>query len=185
MRLEKQEKQKFHGRFGESGHYYFSLTQTDNRFALCRACLRFDAKVTIKFKRIYGSMLDVERCSIVKYENLKQLTERYQAIDELAFGGEFYRYDKEYCPEGAFFPFIRATGKTRLEIIDTGCIWLGTKFEYPRVFVDNDVANWLSGYSPGGYPRIKPFLPYDKVIDILPKLMHKKNYSDIELDSII
>lgn len=185
MRSEKKEKQRFHGRFGESGHYYFSLTQTDNRLALCKECLLFEKKVKIRFKKIYESLLDMEQCAITEFSDVRELTKRYQRLDELAFGGEFFPYEKGYLPEGALLPFVRVRGTKRYEIIDTGCIWAGSKYEYPRIFVDNDVANWVCAYSPGGYARKEPFLPYDKIIDILPKLMHKKNYSDLQIETVI
>lgn len=184
MRTEKREKQRLHALYGESGHYYFSISQVKNRFALCKECLLFEPRLCLKYKRIYGSLKDIELCSITEYQDLSELTERYERLDNLGFGGEFYSYDKFYCPEGALFPFVRTRGKKNCLPIDTGCIWVGTRFEYPRIFVNNNVAQWVSAYSPSGYARKEPFLPYDKVIDILPMLMNKKRYPDLEIDSI-
>jgi hypothetical protein len=185
MRSEKKERQKFHGRFGESGHYYFTASQTDNRLALCKDCLLFERGVVIRFKKIYESLRDMEQCAILEYNDVSELHERYQRLDELAFGGEFFPYEKGCLPEGALLPFVRARGTRRYELIDTGCIFIGTKYEYPRIFVDNEVARWFSAYSPGGYARKKPFLPYPAILDVLPELMHKKNYADLNIESFV
>lgn len=178
-------KRKFHERYGDSGHFYFSIPQADNRFALCKESLLFERGVLVKFKKIYGSMRDVELCSILEFDSVDALSERYDKLNQLGYGGEFERYDKQYCPEGALFPFVRVRGRKKYEIIDTGCIWAGTRFEYPRIFVDNDVANWLCPYSPGGFPRKDPFRPYYQVIQITSKLMNKLHHPDIQLPGLI
>lgn len=176
---------KLQGRYSDSLHYYFSITQTDNRFALCKECLCYDLKVKIKFKGIYSSMKDMELCSMPEYDFTEQLTERYSRLNEVAYGGEFARYDKGHCPEGALFPFVRLKGSKKFEFIDTGCIWIGSKFSYPLIFVDNDVAHWISPYSVSGYVRQEPFLPFAQVVKIIPKLMNKNIYPDLEIDSLI
>jgi len=184
MPTKRTESQKFHERYSDDGHFYFSRTQADNRFALCRECLRFKKSTKVRFRRIYGSLKDIEKCSIVEYSSVYVLHERYLRLAGLADGGEYWRYDQDYCPEGSFFPFVR-TSAASYAPIDTGCIWLGTRFEYPRIFVSNEVAKWISPYSPGGFPRVDPFRPYFQVIDILPRLMNKARYPDLDIDTLI
>lgn len=183
MRNEPQ--RKFHGRYGDSGHFYFSLAQVENRFALCKESLLYDRSVVLRYKKIYGSMRDMELCSITEFESVSELSARYDKLNQIGYGGEFERYDKQYCPEGALILFVRVKGRRKYEIVDTGCIWLGSRFEYPRIFVDNDVANWLCPYSPGGFARKDPFRPYYQVIQILPKLMNRAHHPDIDLPGLL
>lgn len=185
MRTESQERQKFHGRFSESGHFYFSIAQTDTRFALCRDALRFDTKANIKLKRVYQSINDSEDYALTEFTSSFEFQDRYEQVDDCGFGGEFEPYDKGCCPEGAFFPFIRAKGRRKFEIIDTGCIWIGTRFDYPLIYIDNDVANWIGCYSPSGRVRRDPFRPYPDVIDYLPKLSNKERYPDLNVDLLL
>lgn len=185
MSTRKEQQRKFQGRFGESGHFYFSLAQTESRFALCKEALLYERVVNLKFKKIYGSMRDVELCSIAEYESVGELSARYNKLDQLAYGGEFEKYDKQYCPEGALYPFVRVKGRKNYEIVDTGCIWVGTRFEYPRIFVDNDIANWLVPYSPGGFVRKDPFRPYAQVIQIMSKLTNTAHHPDLDMPTIL
>lgn len=184
MPTRKRENQKFHGRYSDDGHFYFSRTQTDNRFALCKESLTYKKGVKIRLRRIYSSIKDVEKCSLPEYWSVHKLHKRYVDLALLADGGRYYRYDQECCPEGALFPFVR-TANSSLAPIDTGCIWLGSRFDYPLIFVDNEVAKWISPYSEGGFPRIDPFRPYFEVIDILPKLMNKARYPDLDVEGLI
>lgn len=185
MPTERTGSRQFRERWSERGHYYFSLTQVDNRFALCKACLLYNNSVYLKFKGIYDTYLEIEKYAITDYTDLDQLTARYKYIDTFGYGGVHKKYDRSYCPEGALFPFIRSRARSRVDLIDTGCIWLGTRFEYPRIYVENKVATWVSGYSPGGFPRTDPFLPYDKIRDVLPKLMNKSYHSDLDIQHFV
>ena len=169
----------------ELGGYAFSLTQTDMRFALCKESLLFDKSIKIGLKGVYGSLTDIELCGITKFNSVDELSVRYSKLNALGYGGKFVKYDKKYCPEGALFPFVRFRGLKNMELIDEGCIWIGNRFEHPRVFVANEVANWLCPYSPGGFARIDPFRPYFQVIEILPKLMNKYHYPDIDLPGLV
>lgn len=169
----------------ELGGYAFSLTQTDIRFALCKESLLFEKSVSIGLKKIYGSIRDIELCAITECDSVDELADRYEKLNALGYGGEFAKYDKQYCPEGALFPFVRFKGRKNLELIDEGCIWIGSRFEYPRIFVANEVANWLCPYSQGGTVRIDPFRPYFQVVQILPKLMNKHHHPDIDLPGLV
>lgn len=184
MPTSKKESQRFQERYSDSGHFYFSRTQTDNRFSLCRECLIFEKGIKVRLRRIYGSIADVEKCSIVEPSNVLDLHNRYVSLAMLADGGEYCKYDKELCPEGALFPFVR-TKTASLAPVDTGCIWIGTRFEYPKIFVDNEVARWLSPYSPGGFPRVDPFRPYFQISDFLPKLMNKAWHPDLNINRLV
>lgn len=130
-------------------------------------------------------MRDAEACSLCEFDSVSSLSDRYEKLDQVGYGGKFEKYEKQYCPEGALFPFVRVRGRKNFQFIDTGCIWIGTRFEYPRIFVRNEVANWLCPYSPGGYVRKDPFRPYHQVIQILPRLMNKAHHPDIEIPGLL
>lgn len=175
----------FAGRWGESGHPYMTQRQSVARFDLCREALAFQSNVFIRFKKLYESFAQMEEYSILDCSDSSVLNDKYLQLYELGYGGEFSRYDKFTCPEGALFPFVRLKGRKKFEFIDTGCIWIGTKFDYPRIFVDNSVANWLNPYSHTGFVRTDPFLPYFQVIKIKHKFTSESLYPDIELDSLV
>lgn len=172
-------------RLTELGGYAFSLTQTDVRFALCRESLLFEKGISIGLKRIYGSFKDIELCAVTEFNSVDELSTRYDRLNALGYGGEFAKYDKQYCPEGALFPFVRYRGLKKIEVVDEGCIWVGNRFEYPRIFVANEVANWVCPYSEGGTVRVDPFRPYYQVIGMMSKLMNKHHYPDLNLSSIV
>lgn len=172
------------GRFGESGHFYFSKTEVDARIALCKEALIYKRGINIRFKKIYEGYSDLERCSTVEFQQVSELQDKYARLSEVGYGGEFCFYEKDYLPEGALLLFVRVKGLKRYEFIDEGCIWVGTRFDYPLIFVDNSVANWVCPYSPAGSVRMKPFLPYAQVIKVLPQLMHSRNYPDLEVGII-
>ena len=184
MLTKKTERQQFQGRFGESGHFYFTKTQVDNRFALCKDSLIYETGITIKLKGIYESLSNAENFAVLLPDK-NSLHRQFLYLDNLGYGGKFHRYEKYYCPEGVLFPFVRVRGRKKIEIIDTGCIWMGTRFDLPLIYVDNDVANWISCYSLTGRVRREPFLPYHKIIDALPRLANKERYPDLEIDLMI
>lgn len=185
MPTERRERQNYQERFSDTGHYYFSLTQVDIRFSLCKESLLFEHGIYLYFKKVYRSLRDIEECAVLRGDNKRKLRERYRSLEDLGFGGKFKKYDKEYCPEGAMFPFVRARGRRKLDILDTGCIWLGTRFEYPLVYVDNGVADWVSCYSQTGRVRKDPFRPYYQVVDLVPKLCDKEKYPDLNVDLLL
>jgi hypothetical protein len=176
---------KFFTRLGVSGYPYFGKAQTDNRFALCKESLLYEGGIILRFKKIYSSLRDIELCSITDFDSVDELSERYKKLDSLGYGGEFEKYDKSYSPEGALYPFLRVRGRRKYEFIDSGCIWIGTKFKYPLIFVNNDIANWISPYSPGGLVRKEPFLPYFKIREIMPRLMNQNRYADLDVDGLV
>lgn len=177
--------QRFQVYQGETGHFYFNRTQSDNRFALCKASLLYEKGVILRFKKIYASTRDIELCSLIDFDSVDQLKERYDRLEELGYGGEFEKYDKMVAPEGALFPFLRVRGRVKYEFIDSGCIWIGSKFEHPRIFVDNSVAHFFSAYSPGGTVRTEPFLPYVKIVQMMPQLLNRNRYADLEINGLI
>jgi hypothetical protein len=141
--------------------------------------------IILRFKKIYGSLRDIELCALTEFDSIEELSDRYERLNSLGYGGEFFKPDTVSSPEGGLYPFLRVRGRKRYEFIDSGCIWIGTKFEYPRVFVDNEIANWFCPYSPGGVVRREPFLPYAKAIQIMPRLLNRNRYADLDIDGFI
>jgi len=82
--------------------------------------------------------------------------------------------------EGAFFPFVRTRFNSH-QAIDEGCIWIGNRSEYPLIYVQNCVAKWVCPYSKCGFVRTEPFLPVDEARKILPRLMNRVIYPDLEV----
>jgi len=49
-------------------------------------------------------------------------------------------------------------------------------------YVANNIAKWVCPYSQGGFVRVEPFLPYAEAKKILPRLMNKRIYPDLDFD---
>lgn len=178
------ENKVFQERYSESGHFIFSRTETDNRFALCRESLLYSKGIYLYLKGVYPSLLEIESFCVLSPDKF-EMKRKYEDLSDLGYGGQFLKYEKGFCPEGALFPFLRGKGRKNIEIVDEGCIWLGTRFDYPLIFIENEVANWINPYSKTGRVRIDPFRPYAQVLDLLPKLVNKDKYPDLDLDLII
>jgi hypothetical protein len=107
-------------------------------------------------------------------------TKQYFELNQKAWGGEYLDYDKITAPEGAFFPFVRTRFNSH-QPIDEGCIWIGNMSEFPRIYVNNSVARWTCPYSKCGFVRKEPFLPMAEARKILPRLMNKVIYPDLDV----
>lgn len=171
---------KFHEQRSSTGWPVFSSTQTDNRIALCRKALCPNRSLTIKFKDCYDSLSSVESLCKLKFIYAEYFAEHFKKVNELGWGGRFSVPRNAH--EGAFYPFIRCMERHRP--VDSGCVWIGTRHEYPRIYVNNHVADWLCPYSRMGYILTEPFEPLSKVIANWDRLCDKRFYPDLDLPPI-
>lgn len=174
-------KSKFHKRYSDSGRLIFTKTQTDNRFALCKAALIPTRGHSIRFKKIYDSIEEIEKFCLLDF-NQNVFTKNLLKISQIAWGGEFEKYDADYSPEGAFYPFVRFTGRS-FTPVDTGAIWIGARDCYPRIFVDNGVADcWVEPYSRSGLVMTEPFQTFPDVSKNLNRLSNRAIYPMLDIE---
>lgn len=173
-------KNKLHLKYSESGAILFTEQQTKKRFAICRTALTNNKKYSLRLKRIYRSQREIEEVALRKFETVTRFTDHYLHLAQLGWGGEYFNYDKTCATEGAFYPFVRTRFNSH-QPIDEGCVWIGALDCYPLIFVANTIAQWICPYSPGGFLRTEPFLPYHEALKILPRLMNRKIYPDLDV----
>lgn len=171
---------KYHEKLNGYGWPLFTSTQTDNRFSLCRKALCPTRKLTIKIKDCYSSDPQIQGLCKLKFLSEDYFDINLAKVEQLAWGGKFTTH--KYALEGAFYPFVRCIERHRP--IDTGCIWIGTRHEYPRIYVDNLVANWLCPYSKMGYVLTEPFEPLHRVIENWGKLANRTLYPFLNLPPV-
>lgn len=171
---------KYHQQYSATGWPLFTSSQTDNRIALCRKSLCPDRSLTLKFKDCYESDSILQGLCKLSFVYGEYFTEHLKRIAELGWGGR-YKVPK-FAHEGAFYPFIRCVEGCRP--VDSGCIWIGTKHDYPRIYVDNRVADWLCPYSGMGHILTEPFEPLSKVIANWDRLADKRFYPGLDLPPI-
>lgn len=171
---------KYHAMVNKYGWPIFSSSQTDNRIALCKKALCVDRSLIIKIKKCYLSELDAQKYCKLKFLSEEYFNENAKSLLQLGWGG-LYEAPK-YALEGAFYPFVRCVQRTRP--MDTGIIWIGTRHEYPRIYVDNLVANWLCPYSRGGHVMPEPFEPLHRVLDNWTRLADRRFYPDLLLPPV-
>jgi len=167
-------------KYSETGALLFTETQTKKRFALCKEALTNKKRYSLRIKDIYESQEDVERNAMKEFQILGLFTDRYFQLQQRAWGGVYFDYNNFAAAEGAFFPFVRTRFNSH-QAIDEGCIWIGNRSEYPLIYVQNCVAKWVCPYSKCGFVRTEPFLPVDEARKILPRLMNKVIYPDLEV----
>lgn len=171
---------KYHEMISPLGWPIFTSSQTDNRFALCKKALCPDRKILLKLKDCYRSESQAQKFCRLKFLSEEHFTLNLEKIQELGWGG--IHVMPKFALEGGFYPFVRYINKCRP--IDMGCIWIGTRHEYPRIFVDNKVANWLCPYSKMGYIMTEPFEPLYRVIENWSRLANKRHYPDLDLSPV-
>lgn len=171
---------KYHEMVNKYGWPMFSSTQTDNRIALCKRALCPDRSLIIKMKDCYESEVITQKYCKLKFLSEEYFNENLKNLLQLGWGG-MYKTPK-YALEGAFYPFVRCMQRTRP--VDTGVIWIGTRYEYPRIYVDNLVANWLCPYSRGGHVLWEPFEPVYRVIQNWSRLADRRFYPDLQLPPV-
>lgn len=171
---------KYHAMLNDYGWPIFSSTQTDNRIALCKRALCIDRSLIIKIKDCYSSDSIAQ-----KYCKLRFLSEEYfneNAKDVLQLGWGGVHKTPKYALEGAFYPFVRYIYRVRP--VDSGIIWIGTKHEYPRIKVENLVADWLCPYSRGGLVMQEPFEPLHRVLENWQRLADRRYYPCLTLPPV-
>ena len=134
----------------------------------------------MRLKNIYSSQIDIEKNAMKTFEIAGLFTDRYFQLQQRAWGGVYFNYKNFSAVEGAFFPFVR-TKFNSYQAVDEGCIWIGSKSEYPLIYVHNNIAKWNCPYSKCGFVRVEPFLPTDEARKILPRLMNKVIYPDLQV----
>lgn len=157
----------------------FTSTQTDNRFALCKEALCPTRKMILRFKNCYKNDLQIQEYAKLRATSRREFTEILLAIDEFGWGGEYCSY--KFALEGAFYPFVRCSGRVP---IDSGAIWIGTKHEYPLIYVKNTVANWLCPYTKTGSVMVEPFEPLPRIIENWHRLSDRRLYPCLRLDPL-
>lgn len=173
-------KSRFQKKYSDSGKLIFTKSQTDIRIALCRAALAPTRQYSIRFKKIYETVEEIEKFCLLDFsENV--FTKNLLKISLIAWGGKFQRYDMDYSPEGAFYPFVRFAGKS-FTPVDTGAIWIGARDCYPRIFVDNGVAEWVEPYSRSGLVMTEPFQTLPNVSKNLRRLSNKAIYPMLDIE---
>ena len=171
---------KLHFRYSESGALLFTKAQTKKRFALCREALTNNKSYSLRIKNIYESQEDIERNAMKEFIVESLFTDRYFQLHQRSWGGLYFNYEEFAAVEGAFFPFVR-TKFRKHQAIDEGCIWIGSKSEFPLIYVHNSIAKWTSPISKSGFVRTEPFLPVSEARKILPRLMNRVIYPDLDV----
>lgn len=168
---------KHHERFSATGWPVFTANQTDIRIALCKRALCPDRSLIIKFKNCYESEGQIKEFCKTRFTSEDDFSENARDLAQLGWGGRFLT--PKSALEGAFYPFVRCVKRVRP--IDSGIIWIGTKHEYPRIYVDNLAANWLCPYSKGGLVMVEPFEPIYRVIENWARLSDRRLYPCLSL----
>lgn len=159
----------------------FTESQTKKRIMLCREALSNDKAYTTRFKNIYDSRIQIEESSIKEFYSIDLFTSRYFLLQQMGWGGLYEDYAKTASPLGAFYPFVRTKFNSH-QPVDEGCVWIGNLSTYPLIYVANNIARWVSPYSNGGLVRKEPFLPSAEIKKILPRIMNRVRYPDLQAD---
>jgi hypothetical protein len=138
---------------------------------------------TTRFKDIYESLEEIENNAMKEFEIAGLFTDRYFQLQMRGWGGVYTNYDQSALPEGAFLPFVRTRFNSQTPV-DEGCIWIGSFSEFPRIYVANNVAKWVSPYSNSGYVATEVFLPYAEARKIVSRLSNKRIYPDLDVTFI-
>jgi len=171
---------RYHEKINKHGWPMFTASQTDNRFALCKKALCPDRTLLVRIKDCYASEFEIQKYCKLKFLSEEYFSENAKNFSQLAWGGMYTIH--KFALEGAFYPFVRCMEKTRP--VDSGVIWIGTRYEYPRIYVDNLVANWLCPYSKGGYVMTEPFEPLYRVLDNWSRLADRCLYPCLMLPPV-
>lgn len=171
---------KYHARLNKNGWPIFTSTQTDNRIALCKKALCIDRTMLIRFKDCYKDEQQIAEFCKLRFLSEEYFTENLKSISQLAWGGAYTNY--KFALEGAFYPFVRCIQRVRP--LDHGAIWIGTRHEYPRIFVNNLVADWLCPYSRSGIVMTEPFEPLYRVLDNWQRLSDRRLYPSLNLPPV-
>ena len=171
---------RFYAKYSQRGELLITANQVKNRLHLCREALSNNKSYTTRFKDIYESLEEIENNAMKEFEIAGLFTDRYFQLQMRAWGGVYTSYDQSALPEGAFLPFVRTRFNSQTPI-DEGCIWIGSFSEFPRIYVANSIAKWVSPYSKSGYVITEVFLPYAEARKILPRLADRRIYPDLDV----
>lgn len=171
---------KYHEMFTKEGCPIFSSTQTENRIALCKKALCPDRSLIIRFNDCYESDSEAAKYRKLHFLSGEYFDENAKSLRELGWGGR-YKTPK-YAIEGGFYPFVRCMQKIRP--VDAGIIWVGTRHEYPRIWLNNLVAFWLCPYTKAGYVMTEPFEPIDRVLANWHRLSDRRLYPSLMLPPV-
>lgn len=174
---------RFVAKYSERGELLITASQVKKRLHLCREALSNNKSYTTRFKDIYESLEEIENNAMKEFEIAGLFTDRYFQLQMRGWGGVYANYDQSALPEGAFLPFVRTRFNSQTPV-DEGCIWIGSFSEFPRIYVANNVAKWVSPYSKSGYVITEVFLPYAEARKILPRLADRRMYPDLDVTFI-
>ena len=170
---------KHQERLNTYGWPVFTKAQTEMRLALCKAAVAPTRKYLIRFKDCYENDLEIQQHSKLQKLSRHIFDETLQQINEKSWGGKYRKYD--IALEGAFLPFVRCSG---VKPLDQGAIWIGTKHDYPLIFINNFVAHWLCPYTKMGLIMTEPFDTYSSVVQNWSRLSNRKLYPCLDLDPV-
>lgn len=171
---------RYHEMFTKEGWPVFSSTQTENRIALCKKALCPDRSLIIRFKDCYVSDSEAAKYRKLRFTSEECFNKSAEEIRELAWGGRYFT--PKYAIEGGFYPFVRCAQKIRP--VDAGIIWIGSRYEYPRVLLNNLVASWLCPYTKSGLVMTEPFEPIGKVLSNWSRLSDRRLYPCLTLPPV-
>lgn len=171
---------QYHARLNSDGWPIFTSTQTENRIALCKKALCPDRTMLIRFKDCYQDERQIAKFCKLKFLSGEYFDQNLNDVSQLAWGGLYRNY--RFALEGAFLPFVRCVRSVRP--MDHGAIWIGTRHEYPRIFVNNLVAHWLCPYSRAGYVMVEPFEPLGRVLENWQRLADRRFYPGLNLPPV-
>lgn len=133
----------------------------------------------LRFKHWHRSDMDLQKYARLSPTSREDFTERMQEMSQFGWGGQYWK--PEVALEGAFYLFVRCNGR---KPIDTGAIWIGTRYDFPLIYVDNSVANWICPYTRTGRVMTEPFEPIHRVIENWARLSNRKLYPSLNLQPL-
>lgn len=147
--------------WNEQGFLEFNKQQTNLRWRLCKEALQSD-RFSIKLKGCYTSTLQIAEHSTLFFNSHNEFDVFYTRILALGWGCKYEMYLSNPSPEGAFYPFNRFSYGSR-ELVDSGCIWIGTRSSYPRIKVENRYCKWYFPMNLSGIVIKEPFAPFREI----------------------
>jgi hypothetical protein len=159
--------------WNEDGYLEFNKQQSNLRWRLCKEALRSN-KFNIKLKNCYESKEQMLNHSLIEFIDHRTFDYNYKNLMAIGWDCTFLDYFASPVPEGVFFPFVRFD-KPMKKIIDTGCIWAGSRSSYPRIYVDNRFCKWYFPISVMGEIIREPFVPFNELKFHSRYLMHESS----------
>jgi hypothetical protein len=170
---------KHYEQLNKYGWPVFSKAQTDNRLALCKQAICQGRKYVIRFKRWYNTELDIQKHAKLRTTSRQEFTEILEEINQFGWGGIYCQI--EQAIEGGFYPFVRCSGN---KPIDTGAIWIGTRHDFPLIYINNTVADWICPYTKSGNVMTEPFDTLPQVVQNWHRLSNRKLFPSLRLQPL-